>query len=429
MNDFYLNKKNNLINFIVFFLYKIILDIVYFFFIVDFFAYEGFSANFNIARLILSYIFVLLLYISLTKSTKNISQIIIWILNLLSFIPMTTYYAFTDVSSQFMFSVALFWIFINLALNKLPNLMVNIKISSYDAKRIFNLIVMILGLYVLFVLYLNFGIKINFNLAKVYSFRKEYNNIKYPLFNYFTDWVAYIINPILLSIFIIKRDFLKALFILLSQLYLFFTVGMKTFLFAPVFVLCLMWVIMRKNPYVFIMSGLIGSILVGIFSNLFLNDIWLLSLFTRRVLFIPAKLNFIYYDYFSKNGIVYLSHSIFKGIINYPYELNPVNLIGYIYFNNPNMSANTGIIGDAYMNFGYIGLILWGILLIVVLKLVDSCAKGLDRRIGIAAMAMPIIALINSALLTSLLTHGILFSIFILYILPRNNKVTTQILK
>ena len=92
-----------------------------------------------------------------------------------------------------------------------------------------------------------------------------------------------------------------------------------------------------------------------------------------------------------------------------------------IYYGSPQNNANTGIVGDAYMNFGFAGLALWGIILIIILKLVDSCSNRVDIRVGVAAIAMPTITLMNSALLTNLLTHGLLLSLLLLYLLPKWN--------
>jgi hypothetical protein len=198
---------------------------------------------------------------------------------------------------------------------------------------------------------------------------------------------------------------------------------MKTFLFALPFVLILMWVITRKNPLAWMAIGLVGIILLGMASYRLIDDIWISSLFTRRVLLRPAQLSFFYYDFFSKNEFVFLSHSIFRFFWDYPYHLNPPYLIGDIYFNTPKSNAVTGITGDAYMNFGFVGLSLCAILLAVILKIINSFSRNKDIKVTIAAIAMPVITFTNSALLTTLLTHGGLLALILLYLLPKE-KVT-----
>jgi hypothetical protein len=159
------------------------------------------------------------------------------------------------------------------------------------------------------------------------------------------------------------------------------------------------------------------------FSYWLVDDTWISSLFTRRVLLVPAQLSFLYYDFFSENDSTFLSqHQIFRNFINYPYHLDPSHLMGEIYFGKPTMGACSGIYSDAFMNFGFLGFILWAFLLTAILKIVDSFSKNKKKTITIAAIAMPAFLLGNSALLTSLLTHGILLSLLILYLLPKDEK-------
>ncbi|MBL4655665.1 MAG: hypothetical protein JKY33_07575 [Bacteroidia bacterium] len=85
-------------------------------------------------------------------------------------------------------------------------------------------------------------------------------------------------------------------------------------------------------------------------------------------------------------------------------------------------SSNTGIVGDAYMNFGSVGLLVWGTVFIFIMKLFDSCAKNKSIAITSAAIAMPVIILTNSALLTTFLTHGLFVAAIMLYFLPTTSS-------
>jgi hypothetical protein len=138
---------------------------------------------------------------------------------------------------------------------------------------------------------------------------------------------------------------------------------------------------------------------------------------------VPAQLSFFYYDFFSENGFTFLSqHHIFRNFIEYPYYLDPPHLIANFYFNESEANANNGIYADAYMNFGFVGFVLWAFLLTIILKLADGFSRNKKIIITIAAVAMPVISLSNSALLTNLLTHGLLLSLVVLYLLPENKQ-------
>lgn len=269
-------------------------------------------------------------------------------------------------------------------------------------------------------IYRYLGFSFHIDIRKVYEIRSQFSETSIPLAGYLFKWLAFIVNPLFFSLFLIKRRWIFLLFIIFLELLLFSHTGNKTFLFALPFVLVLLWIITRNNPFAYMAIVLSGGIVIGMLSYWVIGDIWLSSLFTRRSLFVPAQLSFFYYDFFSKNECVFLSHSILSSFLEYPYHLVPPHLIGDVYAGNPCRSANTGIVGDAYMNFGFAGLFLWAVLFAIIVKLLDTFTMRKDIRIAIGGIAMPVIALTNSALLTNLLTHGLLLSLLLLYLLPEN---------
>ncbi len=346
----------------------------------------------------------------------------IWLLILLSHVPMLTLFAFMDQPRAYMYAVTGFWILVFLLL-RIPGISI-LSLKQSQSKMIRNFIFICLSIIIFFMIYKYLKFTFNFDLTKVYEIRSRYVKMGIPLAGYLFNWLAYIVNPVFFALFITKRKWFPIALIVILQLLLFSVTGNKTFLFAFLFVLALIWIITHKKPLAYMAIGLVGIILLGMLSYWLIDDIWIPSLFIRRTLLVPAQLSFFYYDFFSNNVYTFLSqHRIFRTFLNYPYHLNPPHLIAEVYFNQPKMGANTGVVGDAYMNFGFIGLILWAILLAVILKLIDSFSKGKDMKIAIAAIAMPAITLTNSPLLTNLLTHGLLLALLFLYLLPKK-KVT-----
>jgi len=329
--------------------------------------------------------------------------------------PMLTIFAFMNESRIFTYAVTLFWMLVFILLQVPSKSLPPLK----QKKILLFSLLFFFGTIVFFMIYKYLGISINFNLNRVYDIRFQFVEKKIFLAGYLFNWQGYILNPVFLAYFIRRRKWIYATLILFFQIILFSVTGMKSFLFVIPFMLALMWITTRKNPLVYIAIGLTAIILLGMLSYMLSDDIYISSLITRRFLLVPARLSFLYYDFFSHHDYIFLSHSIFCFFLDYPYHLNPANLIGEIYFNSPSTHANTGIVGDAYMNFGFVGLALWSILFALVLKLIDSCSKRKDKKIAIAAIAMPVIILLNSGLLTGLLTHGLLLALLILYLLPK----------
>ncbi len=158
---------------------------------------------------------------------------------------------------------------------------------------------------------------------------------------------------------------------------------------------------------------MIGSVL---FLAQFFDFTMIGSLILRRLLFVPAHLNFTYLEYFSQNEFVYWSNSMMKNIVNYPYDLQPTQVIGS-YLGYENMAANTGFVASGFMHAGYLGVILYTLILIFLLNIINNLSRGVSQFLVLSIIYVALhAAFISSDLLTALLTHGLLVSIFVLWL-------------
>jgi hypothetical protein len=410
-------KKITLLNLLLLFVYKIGLDVSYFFVIEKNWSYSGFILVPNSLKLIESYFLLTLVFIVLPKLRKAISSFVVWFLFLLSYVPLLTFYSFTDGSRAYVYAATLFWLLICLLM--LIPVPIFRPVRRTQAGMLGYMLIILISLTILYLLYSYVGLFLNIDLGKIYDIRLQFAAKNVPLSGYFFDWFAYVAGPISFALFIARKNWFYAVVAIVLELLLFSATGNRTYLFSLPFVAILMWIARRKNSFGWLAGGLAGIVTFGMVSKFLLNDVWITSLFTRRLLLVPAQISFYYYDFFSKNGFVFLSHSIFRSFILYPYSLDPSHLIGKFYFRDPQVSANNGLYGDAFMNFGFFGVtIIWPIILAVILKILDGASRNKDIALLVAAIAMPAIALVNSALLTCLLTHGLLLAILFVYLLP-----------
>jgi hypothetical protein len=144
------------------------------------------------------------------------------------------------------------------------------------------------------------------------------------------------------------------------------------------------------------------------------------SLFLRRVLYAPAKISTNYYDFFEKNSYTFYSQSKLSfGLSENPYEnaegKNVAEMMGGLYSKSDDNNMNTGYLGDGYKNAGLLGMIIHSFILGLIFVSIDSVSKGLALSISISTLLIPVIKLINGALLTTLLTSGLLIGIFVLW--------------
>lgn len=139
---------------------------------------------------------------------------------------------------------------------------------------------------------------------------------------------------------------------------------------------------------------------------------WILTF--RRIQFIPTLLDICYLDFFEGQPLLW-SDSILKSFVEYPYDVKHMNLIGELYFNEPQMAANNGLISDGYMNFGTFGVLI-NIFLVSSYFMVLNSLKIPSKYFGLYLLV--IFSFISSSTTTVFLTHGavalLLISIFVL---------------
>ena len=165
--------------------------------------------------------------------------------------------------------------------------------------------------------------------------------------------------------------------------------------------------------------GTAGLVLVSSLLQLWLNSGMLFSVFVRRLIATPGLLTGYYLDFFSQNPKALLGHSILRSVVDYAYQYPPAIQIGFTYFGDPSISANANLWADAFANFGFAGIFGFTFLLGLVMWLFDSVAQGRSQRLTSLLFGMPAFFLTNTALLTSLLTHGIGLVLLIVYLIPR----------
>ena len=267
------------------------------------------------------------------------------------------------------------------------------------------------------------------SLLDVYDTRAEYKTKAQGGFSlYAVSWLSKIINPFLIAYALVYRVPLLLLIGFTGQFFLFSITGLKGTLLSSVFVIIALIPLKFRERFGLIMSG--GA--VNLIVLCVLIDTWtgreiFSSLFIRRIFITPGYLTGCYYEFFAENPKVFLSHSIFRGFFEYPYSQSPALLIGtaYSYREGVAGNANANIWADAFANFGFPGFFLWTLVLGLLFWIYDSIAYNRDYKLATMILLIPSMTFSNSALLTSLFTHGILLAICILYFMPaeRPNNV------
>ena len=147
---------------------------------------------------------------------------------------------------------------------------------------------------------------------------------------------------------------------------------------------------------------------------------WILpaSMLVRRAIVVPGQVLAYYHEFFQREPPYLLSHSILEGLVPRPFVETPPALIGLRYFEDPFISANGNLWADGIANFGLAGIVVASVVLAAVLIGLDAVSVGKPPLITIPVVAVGVWGLTNSGMLTVLLTHGLLLTGALLWLLP-----------
>jgi hypothetical protein len=260
--------------------------------------------------------------------------------------------------------------------------------------------------------------RVNFDLLSVYEVRAEYVQRLGPFLGYFIPWQANVINILILCYGLHKRNLWLLGIAGVAQLLLFGMTGHKSFLLSPMLAVGVYFIWRRRNALFYIFAGASVLVLASYVIFLATNNHLPPSLLIRRLFFVPAANHLIYYDFFSRpeNSFVMLSNSILAPFIQYPYDA-PIPIILARTYWGIDFWPNVGYLGDAFAQFGFVGMFLFSMILGVFLRILDSVGARLPTNLVAAMLATPAMAVTNSPLFTSLLTHGLIFSLVMLWLL------------
>ena len=399
-------------------LLRLMLELSYYFYVVPIHSYNGFLFQFDSSKYIESWVLYILLIQIFPKKLKMPSDLLIAILLFTFVAPLLVFYGLSGSQREhiyiILFGVVLVFIFSRGRYLKLP------VISGTK-----NMVPAFLWFFLIAVTveYIRRGglQNLSFDFLKVYEFRQSsIEKFGQGIFGYLTQWGSKVVGPMLFAISLLKRDYARALFIAIILVFWFGMSSHKATVFFPLAVF-LIWSIFRSSKVITIIPLGI-SLLIGFSLAFYLlfDETIFASLFIRRLLFLPAQLTFVYYEYFSQNQFVYWSNSITAGYIQYPYKLVPPELIGN--YMGSGDYANAGFLATGYMHAGILGILLYGSVAGLLLRLVDSISYNpLPFWVSSSIFLIPWLTLVlSSDLPTTLLSHG--FSISLLFLFLYRSK-------
>lgn len=343
----------------ILFLYLIAFALLWFgyaTFIVPIYGYRGFEWAPNGVKVVEALLAIVLFALSLPSRVNRPSDFFIHVHFLLPVVPMLVLYSASDLPRIYIYFVLLAFAVVcwvrKFKLPKIKGEMIPIPIMMWG-------LLILAGIYILSIIMKGGFQYFNLNLLKVYEFRSLAAQNLPQIYGYFSPMVSKVLLPFVLLLAVYRRKWFIAGLAISGCVMMFALTNHKGPLFYPFFILGIYFVMRSRRPIQFLFAGYILVVLVSLLV-FFIGDFGNIvpSLALRRVYFVPAHLNFIYYDFFSTHPHVMLAQSkLTFGLIQYPYDLGSSKLIGYQYFNNELTNANTGWLGSGYMHFGFAAML------------------------------------------------------------------------
>lgn len=406
-------------------IFRVLIDYGYWKFVYTLFDYNGFTFSFNIGKILISWILMFLVFFVIFIKKSSPLIYIYFIIFTTSLIPIMSYYALSGVgvSSFWMSTIVFLFCAILLPKSKYMSLpIMNINKSKQDFIIYFLMFLCVLNL--IYLIYMSGG-RFILSFADVYEYRSENVESYAGLFGYLNNWSTKVLVPFIIAVSLAtKRKNMLILSILICFSFYAFT-GHKSILLP--LILCLFLSKVFKESFskeyfyrfsIICFIGLISFSIAGICLFLISQEIAFGSVFFRRTFFVPAYLNNIYFEMFS-NGYnpIYWSNSIFSSYIYYPYYDVPITKVVGAYLNQPDMGANTGFVASGFMQAKYYGIFLYTFIVIIINYFITRVSHRINPIIFNSVLLMPFLTIFSSSdLFTGMLTHGLMFAVFILYL-------------
>lgn len=404
----------------------IALELYYNYFISAGYTYMGFIPDLNLFKyLITKAVFAGLLILAHNVYTRSRFLFSIYsLLILLFYIPIAILYSFSDFATGPFVSTVFFVSAFALA----PY--IRFPVPAWNLPDKFKGTVMfLLPLLLLIPILLKFGLNINLKtlaLSEIYETREAFSKGLYGLLAYIYNLEAKTIIPAALIFFLIRKKHFFSASLIGMLLYLYVISGNKLVYFTSMIVVFSFFV--GKDPVSKLSNFfLILLILFAFFSiadNFILETPLLAGTFVNRFLFIPALLTNFYFDFFNGNPFFFAESHFFNLFVKSPYEMPVGFLITDVYWNEPEVYANNGIVSDGFMNLGYAGVALFSFAFAALFGIFNS----LHLHKGYFGLFFAYLFMILSVpFLSSLITGGILaFIILSVLILKEKSQINLQ---
>ena len=411
---------SRLLAMVFFVIYKAILDLIFLKFIIGYHSF--FYLHYSIPNIANGWLitFIMAVFIVDIYHQNTASSVMLLILDLFYFIPMTTYCAYGGGASSFLFWGIVYWSILTILQFKAPVLVYETQSNSDIGYKSMLILTALAAAPILYVWVRYTHCRILTNLSIIYEIRAEAAQYTMPAaLNYLLN-IMPIVVAMLIVMALCKKKYILSITLLALMFVDFSIAGHKIILFFPL-VLVGGFVFYRKEMICDIVPGAVVVELLAIAEQL-LGKGLMISFVFRRMGIVLAQLSEYYYRFFLHNSIDFFRQGVLgKFGFDTIYSQTIPNVIGNN-FETQVISCNNGLMADAWANLGFIGVLIMPVIVLFCMRLLDFTSYGIDMRLLIGLIIYYTFSFANSQWSTVLLTHGYIIMCILLLFFPRDSN-------
>lgn len=318
------------------------------------------------------------------------------------------------IEGDFHQTVFLDLVFVSIALSIFTRVsLINVSLGYPLSAGLYVLPFLVCSGYVLYMLTLYPGEITLISLNSVYELRDQASSSQGTFFKYFVGFLTGVAAPFCFVFGIYKRNVVFSALSIGSYILVYMSSGHKSAIIT-LFLMFLVYALSeRLSAGRIILAGVVGMVLILIFDFVYFKGILAAFSFDRMIA-APSTLTILYYDHFQLQPKFYLSHSIFSSFINNAYDSTPQEIIGSEYFSHD--WANVNFIGEGFANFGRMGVYIYLLFVIFIIKVYDFFTDDLPIKVRLSLFVPALLYLLNASPLTLMLSGGYVGLVFILFV-------------
>lgn len=298
------------------------------------------------------------------------------------------------------FGFGILWFFATLPGRPLRMLIVS------EQNYLWFIVAAVLAIFAVLVLF--YGIRpAVFTFGEVYDQRDEYNESIGKVGRYLIGALTNALLPVLVVFGAGRKRVGVLAFGVLGFLLAYSMTGFKSVIVGLTLTVVAIIIIKRwpHSPSAWLVV-LFGVVSFGYLIDRAMGTITFSSILTRRAITTSGINSSYFIDFFADAERYMLRHSFLSFLGESPYHLTPARLIGSVYYQSDTMAANANILADGYANFGFAGALGACAVAGFCLWMYGKLTGHLPTVVSMPALVLLLVAWANTAVFTSLVTHG-----------------------